>query len=358
MLSGDILRDFTDGTLVAMSGGVDSAVAALLLMEKGIKTAGITFLLTEGAESEAEAAKRTADLLGIPHMTAEYREAFINNVIEPFVRSYESGEVPNPCVLCNRTVKFAILSEACRITGASHFATGHYARVERDGSSGRYLLKTARDMKKDQTYMLYSLSQDVLSRAVFPLGDMTKDEVRAYAEKKGFDNARKKDSQDICFIKDTDHVDFISRYRGKQYPSGDFLDMNGNVIGTHGGAIGFTVGQRKGFGMGFGQRVYVVSKDMDLNTVTLGSNEDLFKRRVTARNISLIPFDRFDGCINVTAKTRYNSAPAKARVFMTAEDELTAEFYEPVRAVTNGQSLVLYDGDTVVGGGIISGSEA
>ena len=239
------------------------------------------------------------------------------------------------------------------LLGCSHIATGHYARVCRDGS-GRFLLKRSSDITKDQTYVLWALTKEQLARTVLPLGELTKNEVREIAEAQGFINADKPDSQDICFVPDGDYAEFIEKYTKSTYPEGNFIDADGNKVGTHKGIIRYTVGQRKGLGVSYGRRIFVTAIDPQNNTVTLDDEPALFKKTLTARDINLTAVDRIDTPLRVTAKIRYGAKEAPATVSQTAEDELLVCFDEPQRAITRGQSVVLYDGDTVIGGGIIT----
>ena len=273
--------------------------------------------------------------------------------MEYFVRSYEEGFTPNPCVECNRCIKFGSLLEEAHRLQCSHLATGHYARISRDGG-GRMLLSMPRDRAKDQTYVLWSLSQKQLSETLLPLGDLTKTEVREIAEQHGLRSAARRDSQDVCFIPDGDYAAFLMRYTKKAYPGGNFVDAAGKILGRHRGIIHYTVGQRKGLGIAFGKPTYVCGKSAADGTVLLGSNEDLFSRDLTAHSINLIALPRIDSPIRVEARIRYSAHPAAATVEQTDEDTLRLRFDEPQRAITPGQSVVLYDGETVIGGGIIS----
>ena len=351
--------------LVAMSGGVDSSVAALLLRAQGYDCRGVTMKLFSPGKlfpteetlppfsREIEDARLSAERLGIPFSVCDLSEDFRREVMDYFVRTYEEGFTPNPCVTCNRCIKFGSLLREAKRLGCSHLATGHYARISQDGG-GRTLLSMPRDRAKDQTYVLWSLSQEQLAATLFPLGDLTKAEVRAIAEEHGLLAAKRKDSQDICFIPDGDYVSFLTRYTEKVYPEGNFVDAEGNILGRHRGIVHYTVGQRKGLGIAFGKPTYVCGKNAEDGTVLLGSNEDLFSRDLTAHGINLIALPRIDSPLRVEARIRYSALPAPATVEQTDEDTLRLRFDEPQRAITPGQSVVLYDGETVIGGGIIS----
>lgn len=339
--------------LAAMSGGVDSAVTALLLVRDGYAAEGGTLVLQEGGKSETEEARAVANRLGIPHHTFDLREEFRRLVIQPFIEAYEAGKTPNPCVLCNRTVKFGLLLDRASDLGMAGVATGHYARLEQS-PGGRHLLRRAADSSKDQSYMLYSLSQDQLSRSQFPLGELSKAEVRELAAEAGFDNARKRDSQDICFIPDGDYGGFLERAHGGAYPAGDFITSDGKVLGRHRGLIHYTVGQRKGLGLALPAPLYVCEKRVDDNSVILADNDALFTHTLIADRINFIPFDRLDQPMRVTAKVRYAQAAQPATVEQIEEDRIRVTFDEAQRAIAPGQSVVLYDGDYVIGGGIIA----
>ena len=342
-----------NAVMIAMSAGVDSAIAAHLVTNSGVNAAGVTMQHFEGCDQrDATEAAALCARLGIPHFTAQLGDAFYSEVILPFICAYEDGATPNPCVLCNKHVKFGALLTYAAANGYDRIATGHYARIEQT-TSGRTLLRRAADETKDQTYMLYTLTQDVLARVLFPLGGMKKQEVRELAASLGFPNASRSDSQDICFIPDGDYAAYIARTTGKTYEKGSFLSTNGEVLGEHRGQLHYTIGQRKGLGIALGAPAYVVAKSAKDNTVTLGKNEDLFTSRLTANAINLIPFDTLTEPLHCLAKVRYAQAPTPVRVEQTSADELTVEFETPQRAISRGQSLVLYKDDYLVGGGTI-----
>ena len=340
---------------VAMSGGVDSSVAAYLLREQGYPLMGVTLRLHGCAGMEDVTDARTvAEQLGMDHHVFDLSDQFRACVMDPFVSEYELGRTPNPCVECNRRVKFGLLLERAEELGCAAVATGHYVRMDYDVPSGRWLLKTALYPEKDQSYVLYCLTQGQLSRSRFPLGALSKEEIRAIAEEQKLVNARKGDSQDICFIPDGDYAGFIRRHTGKGYPAGTFLDPEGRVLGQHEGIIAYTLGQRRGLGVSSADgRLYVTKIDPAANTVTLGKNEDLFARTLEADRINFIPFDRLDAPLRVQAKARYRQAAQPAVVEQVGEDRIRVTFDRPQRAITPGQAVVLYDGDLVVGGGTI-----
>ena len=345
---------------VAMSGGIDSAVAALLAMEQGYMVTGATMRLcdkilkdgTDGTASDIEDARRICQTLGIEHRVYDMSSLFHETVIKDFIDTYLGGGTPNPCIVCNKQLKFGAMLNAELARGADFVATGHYANIEKtDG--GRYLLKKAKDVRKDQTYMLWSLSQHQLSHTLFPLGELTKPEIRELGAQKGFVNAHKSDSQDICFVPDGNYAAFIEKELGYEYPAGDYVDENGSLLGRHKGMIHYTIGQRKGLGISMGKHVFVTHKDAETNTVTLADEDKLFTDKVTIKGINLIPFDKLDAPIKVEAKIRYSQSVSPAIAEQTDEDEITLTFDTPQRAPAKGQSAVMYDGDYVVGGGII-----
>ena len=352
--------------LIAMSGGVDSSVAAYLMTQEGYACIGAMMrlfdeqFLPEGGESsccsldDAEDARSVARRLGFPFYVFNSKGEFEEKVIRKFIRCYECGATPNPCIDCNRYLKFDHLMRKGMELGCDYVVTGHYARIRYDQASGRYLLYKAADLSKDQSYVLYSLTQEQLSRTKFPLGEMTKAQARAIAEEQGFINSRKRDSQDICFVPDGDYVGFMERYTGKTYPQGDFLDLSGKVVGTHNGAVSYTLGQRKGLGLAMGAPVYVCAKDMEKNTVTVGPNEALFSHALIAQDWNWFPFPALTEPLRVSAKARYNQPPQPATVYPESDGRAKVIFDAPQRALTPGQAVVLYDGDLVVGGGTIT----
>ena len=274
--------------------------------------------------------------------------------MDKFVRCYERGDTPSPCIDCNRYLKFGALLRRARELGCRYVVTGHYAQIHQDPESGRYLLYKAADRAKDQTYFLYCLTQDMLAHTLFPLGSLTKPEVRAIAAEHGFVTARKHDSQDICFVPGGDYIAFLERYTCKHYAPGDFLDEAGHVVGQHRGAVRYTIGQRKGLGLAMGEPVYVCRKDMQANTVTVGPNSALFSRGLRANDWNWFPFPELTAPADVTVKIRHSQFEQPARVIPEADGFARVEFTEPMRAVTPGQAVVLYQGDMVLGGGTIT----
>lgn len=343
--------------LIGMSGGVDSSVAAFLTRQQGYSCAGCTMQLHDfgcGGSRDVDDARAVADRLGMAHHVLQLQKDFDTSVIQPFVSAYEQGLTPNPCILCNQFLKFGAMLEQGLAMGFDYVVSGHYARIRRDEKTGRYLLYKAADKLKDQTYFLAGLNQHQLSHILFPLGELTKEEVRQIALEQGFVNARKRDSQDICFVPEGDYVAFLRSYTGKTYPEGDYLDETGKVVGRHKGAVSYTIGQRKGLGIALGAPVYVCRKDMVANTVTVGSNEALFSQGLRAKDWNWIPFPALTKPIAVTAKTRHSQHEQAAIVYPEANGYARVEFTQKQRAVTPGQAVVLYDGDIVVGSGTIT----
>lgn len=345
--------------MIGMSGGVDSSVTAFLLQQQEFSCLGCTMHLHStpcGGEDHTADAKAVADRLGIPFFIYDCSETFSCRVMEDFVTSYEQGRIPNPCIQCNKYLKFGAMLDIALEKGCSYVATGHYARIEKDPGTSRFLLKKAADRAKDQTYFLYNLSQHQLAHTLFPLGDLTKEEARAIAEAQGFVNARKRDSQDICFVPDGDYVAFMERHTGKTYPEGNYLDLSGRVIGTHRGAVRYTLGQRKGLGIALGAPAYVCGKDMASNTVTLGPNKALFAPGLRAESWNWILFPALTEPMRVTAKIRHSQTEQCATVYPEENGFARVIFDAPQRAITPGQAVVLYQGDYVVGGGTITES--
>lgn len=377
--------------LVGMSGGVDSSVAAYLVREAGYETTGATMRLfdneTIGLDSgktccslsSIEDACAVANRLGIYYVVYDMREDFKREVINRFVDAYEHGATPNPCVACNKYLKFDLLYQLCArdlLSDAASYdageanvnelaersiaeapplsiATGHYARIEHDRGAGRFLLRKGVDPGKDQSYFLCDLTQEQLGRTLFPLGSMQKSEVREVAESLGLVTAKKRESQDICFVPGGDYASFIREYTGHEYPNGDFVDAQGNVMGEHKGIIKYTIGQRKGLGLALKKPAYVCGLDVENNRVILGDNDDLFKRDLTASQFNWIATAVPSSDIRASARIRYRHHEAPARIIPIGADRVKIEFDEPQRAMTRGQSVVVYDGEYVIGGGII-----
>jgi len=335
-----------------MSGGVDSSVAAAIIKNEGFECIGATMRLHGCGENDAEDAKKVALSLDIPHYVFDFSGDFEKEVIDRFVSAYENGLTPNPCIECNKHIKFKTLLNKAAELGCSHIVTGHYARiVEQDG---RFLLKKGLDSTKDQSYVLYSLTQDELSRTLLPLGNLEKSAVREYADKLSFVNANKSDSQDICFVPDGDYAAFIERYTKKNYPAGDFVDTKGNVLGKHRGIIRYTVGQRKGLGLALPCPMYVLKKDLQQNRVVLCESKQLFTDNLETWDFNWVAFAPPDQPFKALVKTRYKAKEAAATVTpLDNGKRVFIEFETPQRAITPGQAAVVYIGDTVIGGGTI-----
>ena len=352
--------------IIAMSGGVDSSVAALLTKESGDECIGATMKLYNNEDigvhrektccslDDVEDARSVAYQMDMPYYVFNFTADFHTEVMDRFVEAYENGCTPNPCIDCNRYLKFDKMFHRMQEIGYDYIVTGHYARVEYDEKRDRYLLKKAVDDTKDQSYVLYMLTQEQLAHVKLPLGGLRKDQVRVIAEKHGFINARKHDSQDICFVPDGDYAKFIEKYTGKKTPEGDFVDKEGNYIGRHKGIIHYTIGQRRGLGIPAASRLYVCEISPKTNTVVLGGNADLFSSELEADSVNLISVDNLSEPKRVTAKIRYRHKEQPATAWQTPDGILHVKFDEPQRAITKGQAVVMYDGAEVVGGGVIN----
>lgn len=352
--------------LIAMSGGVDSSVAALIMKEKGYDCIGITMKLYDSETGQAcrsrtcctledvEDARQVASALSIPYYVLNFKDDFQKKVILPFVETYENGGTPNPCIRCNRFMKHEKLYKKAEELGCDYIVTGHYARIRYDEEKQRYLLLKAKDEKKDQSYVLYFLNQEQLKHSIFPLGEFeTKEEVRAIAEKNGFFNADKPDSQDICFVTSGSYGDFLEKFRGKPYPKGYFVDEEGHKLGKHKGIIRYTIGQRKGLGLALKEPMYVAGKNLEKNQVILTKGLALYSEALEAEDFNWISMDPPKEEYPVTVKTRYNAKAVPAFVSVKEEDNVFLRFEKPERAIAAGQAVVLYDGEIVVGGGTI-----
>ena len=349
--------------LIAMSGGVDSSLAAKLMKDKGFDCIGCTMKLYHNEDvgiersrtccslDDVEDARSVAYKLGMPFYVFNFTEAFRDTVIRKFIESYEKGITPNPCIDCNRYMKFDKLFERAKILGCDYIVTGHYARIEEE--NGKFVLKKALDETKDQSYVLYSMTQDQLAHTMFPLGNMQKTEVRAIAEESGFVNADKPDSQDICFVPNGDYASVIELQTGKRPVEGNFVDKQGNILGRHKGMIHYTIGQRKRLGISHTEPLYVCGICPQDGNVILGSNDDLFSREADISDFNWISGKVFEGEFRCKAKIRYRHSEQWATVLPTGADTVHITFDEPQRAITPGQAAVLYDGDIVLGGGTI-----
>ncbi len=344
--------------LTGMSGGVDSSVTALLLMRSGCEVAGVNLIMHQnksegacGSMAEVEVARKVAEDLNIKFYALDFQKEFSENVIKNFIETYENGATPNPCVVCNRYVKFGALLEKAEEMGFDGIATGHYARIEHSGD--RYLLKTGVDRTKDQSYVLYCLTQSQLAKTTFPLGEYAKSDVRKIAEENGFVNAHKHDSQDICFIPDGDYAAYIEKVTGKTFPNGDFVTLDGTVLGTHKGIIRYTIGQRRGLGLALPASMYVYEKDIVNNRVILTYEDSLFSNKLIAKDVNFIPFDKLDSPMKVKVRVRYKQPEQEAIIEQFDDGKVHVEFLKSQRAIAKGQSAVFYDGEYVIGGGVI-----
>ena len=346
---------------IAMSGGVDSAGAALLLQQQGYEVSGVTLRLHPykdrpglcGSADDIETARAVAAAIGIPHTVLDLSELFQQKVMDKFVSEYVHGHTPNPCIDCNREIKFGVLLDWALEHGADAIATGHYAQVTFDDASGRWRLLRGKDRRKDQSYVLYQLTQHQLAHLLLPVGDYEKPALRALAAQAGLTNADKADSQDICFVPDGDYMVFLQSYGGVEPVPGDFVDESGRILGRHKGLERYTTGQRKGLGVSAGEPVYVLRKNLDAGTVVLGPNSALFTRELIADQVNWISIPELTAPIRVTAKTRYSQTESAATVEPLSDGRIRVIFDEPQRAITAGQAVVLYNDEVVVGGGTI-----
>ena len=341
----------------AMSGGVDSSAAALLAVRAGDRVTGVTLRLHDhggcGSEQDAADAQAVCAALGAEHRIWDARTLFLKEVVDPFAQSYLAGNTPNPCIRCNTRLKFGFLLDKALEEGAEYIITGHYARVQYDASRGRWLLKKGLSPQKDQSYVLYALTQHQLAHLRLPLGEMDKEAVRALAREAGFANCGKPDSQDICFVPDGAYARFIWEHTGHTPEPGDFIDVDGCILGQHAGIECYTIGQRKGVGLSGAHPYYVVAKNADRNTVMLGEDEDLWREDLTAGELNWIAFDALTAPLRCAARTRYHQAETPCTVTPREEGQAEVRFDAPVRAITPGQAVVFYDGDVVLGGGTI-----
>ncbi len=351
---------------VGMSGGVDSSVAAYLLKEQGYNVIGVTMQIWQDEEpdvisenggccglSAVDDARRVAAQLEIPYYVMNFKDEFKKYVTDYFVSEYKQGRTPNPCIACNRYVKWEALLKRALSIGADFIATGHYARVIKL-QNGRYTLKTAKGMEKDQTYALYNLTQGQLEKTLMPVGEYNKAEIRAIAERIGLKVANKPDSQDICFVPDGDYAGYLEHVEGVKSIPGNFIDLNGNILGKHKGIIHYTIGQRKGLALSMGHPVFVVDIIPETNDVVIGNNEDTFSKEIIAENVNFMSVEKPEDGMRVTGKIRYAHKGAPCRIYMPDERHIRVVFDEPVRAATKGQAVVFYENGYIVGGGTIS----
>ena len=337
---------------VAMSGGVDSSVTAALLKKEGHEVIGLTMLVTSSEEA-ANASREVAQTLGISHHTFDFRDVFTKQIISDFCRQYSLGKTPNPCVHCNRLIKFGVLLEKAKELGAETIATGHYARIEKRTSDDRYLLKKGIDHKRDQSYFLYGLAQAQLASVIFPLGNLTKDRVRRMAVEMGLPVADRKESREICFILDNDYPHFLREHLSSENELGHIVDKQGNVLGKHNGIIDYTIGQRKGLGISSREPLYVVDMDSRSNTVVVGSKQVVYACEFFTTGLNWIAFEKFTAPMTLKVRIRYLHPETGAAITPIDDDKVNVKFTEPQMAITPGQAAVFYDGDVVVGGGTI-----
>ncbi|HEY4544594.1 MAG TPA: tRNA 2-thiouridine(34) synthase MnmA [Tissierellaceae bacterium] len=354
--------------VLGMSGGVDSSVAAYILQQQGYEVIGVTLVQTPHDEvfdedqggccsiSSVFDAKKVASDLNIPHYVINFRGIFERKVVNYFIDEYLEGKTPNPCLMCNKYVRFDKFLDKAKELGADYLATGHYARVEYDEETGRYLLLKSEDDKKDQTYFLHQIKQEQLSQTMFPLGGYKKEEIREIAEKLGMVIHDKPDSEEICFIPDNDHGGYIKRMVPDKVVPGNFIDSKGNILGQHKGIVYYTVGQRKGLGVALGRRVFVQSINPDTNEIVLGDDRALYKNALVAKDLNFISIDKLDSKMEVTTKIRHTNKESNAVIYPIDNDRVKVEFETPQRAIAKGQGVIFYNGDVVVGGGIIEES--
>ncbi|RCW43801.1 MULTISPECIES: tRNA 2-thiouridine(34) synthase MnmA [unclassified Halanaerobium] len=352
--------------MIAMSGGVDSSVAAALLKEEGYEVIGGTMHIFPDYEeavdrddhccsySAVQDAKRVANMLDIPHFVFNLKDEFQEKIIDYFVEEYSRARTPNPCVMCNKEIKFSALMKKALEVNCDYIATGHYARIEK--VNGRYNLKKGVDKEKDQSYMLYVLNQEQLSKTLFPLGNFTKERIREKAKELGFSVYNKPDSQEICFVPDDDYIRFLDTNYPEISKTGPILDTDGNKVGVHSGLAHYTIGQRRGLGVALGYPVYVVELDHQNNSVIVGKDNEVFNNGLIADDINMISIEKLNGKMDVRAKIRYNSDEVKAYIEPDKGNKIRVTFEEKQRAITPGQSVVFYDDDLIIGGGIIEES--
>lgn len=357
---------FEKKALIAMSGGVDSSVAASLMIDEGYQCMGITMKLYAGEDTEIKCeksccsiddvndARNVAASLDMPYYVMNFKDQFEEKVIKKFADTYINGGTPNPCIDCNRYLKFDKLMDKMKELGYDYVVTGHYARIEYDEDKKRYILKKGLDETKDQSYVLYNMTQEQLAHTKFPLGEYRKTEIREIAESKGFINARKHDSQDICFVPDGDYATFIEKFCGRKFEEGNFVDKEGNVLGCHKGIIRYTIGQRKGLGITSKEPLYVCGKNIEKNEVILGSNDDVFGEELYAEDMNCISIERPDTPVKCKVRIRYKQKEDWGTVYPEENGKVRIVFDKPQRGITKGQAVVLYDEDVVLGGGIIT----
>lgn len=335
---------------IGLSGGVDSSVAAYLLKEQGYDVIGLTLRLCSEVDV-SEDAKKVAEMLSIPHYILDLRDDFKENVIDYFVDEYMNGRTPNPCAVCNKKIKFGTMLDKAKELGAEYIATGHYARIEEH--NGRYIIAAAEDEKKDQTYMLHGLSQEVLKHILMPCGEYSKDEIRKKAKEIGLEVHNKKDSMEICFIPDNNHGEYIKGLTNGEVKRGNFIDKNGKVLGKHKGIINYTIGQRKGLGLALGEPVFVIDILPETNQVVVGKEEEIFKTSLIAKDVNFIPFEKLENSMEVEAKIRYSISRSKATISSLGNGKVKVQFENKQRAITKGQCVVFYSKDILIGGGTI-----